>query len=269
MKKYSNLISGFLVALILAIAANMITGLNIYLMIIVILIGIITISSLKMLSQSKEIQGSNVIYENHLNEIQELKETHENLLNEIQELKENKPLQDVGIEEIIPRKSETLQRDPAFLLDAKERICILGTTVRTYWNGDNPFLNYLAQAGKKGVTIQISLLNPESKYVRGQALSEDVTDDTVKSWINNAISELKRFKEVNEIKKMELCLYDEFPVWNMIIVDSRFAKINYYLYRKSGSTVPYYVLNDKGNYNLLPPFIIYFEQLRKRSKKEI
>lgn len=233
MKEYNKLILKMLVAIIAGILLQQITNFDIHLAVIVVLIGVIIILIYELLPFSRN------------------------------------SLKDVGIEEIIPRKSETLQRDPAFLLDAKERICILGTTVRTYWNGDNPFLNYLAQAGKKGVTIQILLLDPESKYVRGQALSEDVTDDTVKSWINNAISELKRFKEVNEIKKMELCLYDEFPVWNMLIIDSRFAKINYYLYRKSGSTVPYYVLNDKGNYNLLPPFIIYFEQLRKRSKKEI
>jgi len=233
MKEYNKLILKMLVAIIAGILLQQITNFDIHLAVIVVLIGVIIILIYELLPFSRN------------------------------------SLKDVGIEEIIPRKSETLQRDPAFLLDAKERICILGTTVRTYWNGDNPFLNYLAQAGKKGVTIQILLLDLESKYVRGQALSEDVTDDTVKSWINNAISELKRFKEVNEIKKMELCLYDEFPVWNMIIVDSRFAKINYYLYRKSGSTVPYYVLNDKGNYNLLPPFIIYFEQLRKRSKKVI
>jgi hypothetical protein len=233
MKEYNKLILKMLVAIIAGLLLQQITNFGIYLAVIVVLIVVISILIYELLPFSRN------------------------------------SLKDVGIEEIIPRKSETLQRKPSFLLDANERICILGTSVRTYWNGDNPFLKCLAQAGKKGVTIQILLLDPESKYVRGQALSENVADKTVKNWINDAIDELKRFKEVNAIKKMELCLYDEFPVWNMIIVDSRFAKINYYPYRRSGSTVPYYVLSDKGDYNLLLPFIIYFEQLRKRSKKVI
>jgi hypothetical protein len=229
-------------SIMIAIMAQIIAKSPIYILIIIILSIIIAFLILKMLS----------------------------LLKVIEKLKKNKSLQDiVGIERIIPKKKESLQEEPTFLLEANSCIRILGSTLKTIWTDNDIFLKYLAQVGRRNVMIQILLLNPDakSKYLQEKAKDENIGVNTFKNWIENSVSEFKRFKKNNEIERIELYHYDEFPVWNMIIIDHKLAKISYYPYGKQGGEVPYYVLNNQGEYNLLEPFIIYFEQLKKRSKK--
>ena len=172
----------------------------------------------------------------------------------------------VGLKEIIPRKIESIQKDPTFLLDAKDNIWILGTSLRTiFWNG-NPFRKYLELAGKKNVMIKILLLNPKSEHVEQKAKEETLDEVTYRSFIDISIRELINSKN-NGIPRMELYLYDEFPVWNMIIIDNIFAKISYFPTGKDGGEAPYYVFDGNGDFNLIKPFKIYLDKLIERSRE--
>ena len=172
----------------------------------------------------------------------------------------------IGIKKIEPKKADVISVKPKFLLEADEHIRILGASLKTFWLGSNPFIDYLAQAGKRNVAITILLLNPESKNIE-KARDENILIDTYKNRIRDSISQFKAFKQKNRIGRMELYLYDDFPVWHMIIIDRKYAKISYYPYGKVSEGVPYYIFNNQGKYNLLEPFIIYFEKLQERSEK--
>jgi len=257
-------------SILIAIMTQIITKLNIYITIIIILSVIIAFLILKMLPLLKEIPELENSQENNLKEIQEFKKTQEDLLKEIEQLKENNSLRDiVGIERIIPEKRNILQERGTFLLEASDHIWILGITLVSFWTGNDIFLDYLAQAGRSNVMIQILLLNPESNCISSKANDENIPVDTFKNWINDSISNFINFRQKNSIKRMELYLYDEFPVWHMIIIDRERGRISHYPHGKPGNAVPYYILNAQGKYNLLEPFIMYFEQLKERSKKVI
>ncbi|MFZ3060771.1 MAG: hypothetical protein WA102_13675 [Candidatus Methanoperedens sp.] len=174
----------------------------------------------------------------------------------------------IGLEEVIPEKGGELKKDPTFLNDAKDCIRILGSSLRTIWADNKSFRAKLAEVGKN-TKIQILLLNPESKYVKERADMEGIAEETYKGQIVLSINAFKKFKEKEKIPNMELYLYDEFPVWNMIIIDHNFAKISYFPIGKDGSKAPYYVFNGQGEYNPIEPFMIYFNKLAQRSKKEI
>jgi hypothetical protein len=242
-------IIGSILVLILALLNS-----NIYIIIFVVLILIISILTIFILSP-KENNGE-----------QEQKNPNKNNFESIPKKTELSIL--IGLKEVIPKREVEIQKDPIFLNNAKDNIWILGTSLRTIWADNFKFRKNLAEVGKN-TKIQILLLNPDSKYVRERAEIEHIAEETYRGQIVLSINAFKNFKATEKIPNMELYLYDEFPVWNMIIIDRNFAKISYFPTRKEGSEAPYYVFNGQGKCNLIEPFMIYFNKLVERSKKEI
>ncbi len=172
-----------------------------------------------------------------------------------------------GLKGILEEKKLALSKEPKFLLDATEQICILGSSLKTiFWDDNKKFLDYLAIAGKNNVMIKILLLKPTSKFVKEKANEEGNKEVEYRRNIEHSIWRFINFKKNKQIPRFDLFLYDEFPVWFIIIIDDKFAKISYF-YDKDAGEAPYYNFDNKGDYNLIKPFGIYLDKLAERSIK--
>lgn len=172
----------------------------------------------------------------------------------------------IGIKKIIPPDKRRTD-EPNFLYEADTHIWILGTSLQTFWDTGNSFITHLGKVGRKNVAIDILLLNPESEFLSEKAIDEKKSKTEYRESIETSIEKFQNFKRDKGIRHMDLYLYDDFPIWHMLIIDRKFAKISYYPYGEDASTRPYYVFDKRGKYNILDPFIMYFEKLRKKSKK--
>lgn len=170
----------------------------------------------------------------------------------------------IGLIGIIDKKSHIINEDPQFLEDARSRIGILAVSLSSLWEGNEIFRRKLIALGKtKELLIEILLLEPSSKYLQYRADADEISHITLNNKINNAIREFKKFKQggIN----IKLYIYNECPIWHIILVDNVYARISYYPSNKPDNEAPYYKFNDEGKYNLLTPFIKYFEELKDRS----
>lgn len=253
-----KIIWDIIIAIILAIIAAIVVEifhLNTYILVIIVLIIIIG----TLISEIFDLKVNN----------KKIKEENLRINEEIIKTNEKNCYKEIGIERIIDKKIKVIPENAIFLEKARDHIYILGVSCSSFWEGSEAFLPYLAKAGKNNILIEILLLNPDTKgkYLKERAQADTITEQTLKNRINDSIHEFIDFKNRNNIKKINLYLYDEVPVWFMIIVDSVYARISYYPIGKPDNGAPYYVLNDKGDYTLINPFIKYFDGLKERSKK--
>ena len=81
------------------------------------------------------------------------------------------------------------------------------------------------------------MLNPESSTVERKA--EDENDNAV-SWSNEiqaTIQRLKSFGENHNIK-IEIRVYNDFPIWRFCVIDKKKIYLNYFLSNQQGPESP-------------------------------
>jgi hypothetical protein len=173
----------------------------------------------------------------------------------------------VGVQRIISvdERRKSPRKDPSFFRNAKN-IKILGTSLRSFWEPDNLIVKRLIEEGMKGAKIEIFLLHQASNYAGIKAKDENVNEIDYRFSIKESIYKFYNIKHGYPYQ-MELLLYDEYPIWHMIICNCECGKISYYPKGDDAKNRPYYVFKQGQNQTLLEPLCLHLEQLKKRSIK--
>jgi hypothetical protein len=173
----------------------------------------------------------------------------------------------LGLIDIVPpeERIELASEDPIFLTKAKSKIEIIGTSLNSFWKAGNRIVERLEKKGCEGIEVDVYLLNPNSFYTRQKSRDENVNPNDYKNKIKTSIYNFLEKKSDCHIEKMKIWLYDEYPIWHMIICDCEYGKISFYPKGEDAKSRPYYVFKGEKNQTLLEPLCLHLEQLKKRS----
>ena len=123
----------------------------------------------------------------------------------------------------------------------------------------------LSEIGRRQGDIRFLLFNPESPELKRKAQDEN---ENWESWKNDIYGTIKRLKSLatrDEIK-IQVRLYDQFPIWRMYILDNKRIYLHYFLSEKQGPQSPLLIL-ESNEEALFWPFYLEFIELWDRSKE--
>jgi hypothetical protein len=104
----------------------------------------------------------------------------------------------------------------------------------------------LIEIGKKGGEIRFLLMNPKSPTLKRKADDEGDDWNAWKKDIEAQINRLKAIGKNNNIK-ISVKLYDEFPIWRMVIIDTSKMYLHYFLSEQQGPQSPLLEIEEKKN----------------------
>lgn len=181
----------------------------------------------------------------------------------------------LGVIDIIPSEDriKLAKKEPVFLDDAINKIEIMGASLRSFWEPGNKIAEKLINRGTKGVSIDIYILSPTSYYIDKKSkaeeslktLPEDVRPAVYKNLIQKSIFKFLDMKTLHNIETIRIWLYDEYPIWHMIVCDGVRGRISFYPGGEDAAKRPYYIIGGQTKGTLLEPLCLHLSQLKERS----
>lgn len=117
----------------------------------------------------------------------------------------------------------------------------------------------LIELGRKDGDIRFLLFNPNGPNLKRKAQDEG---DNWQSWekeISATIERLKSIAKSNNIK-IQIRLYDQFPVWRQVIIDRKKIYLNYFLSGKQGPQSPLLEITSRED-SLFWPYYLEFREI--------
>ncbi len=140
----------------------------------------------------------------------------------------------------------------------------LGVSAKSTADDKDVEKQFLRLQSNSGYDIKFLLMNPLAiANITARANDEN---GNVNSWIldmKSSLSNLKNLADKHNIK-IQIKLYDEYPLWRMIVIDKKIVFLNYALQKTKINSSPLIKMTNKDN-ALCNTFIRQFDLLWEKS----
>lgn len=140
----------------------------------------------------------------------------------------------------------------------------LGVSAKSTANDKEIENQFIRMAQRSGYEIRFLLMSPSAiENIRARAKDENDDHD---AWILDMKSSIFRLKKTAERHglNIQIRLYDEYPLWRMVIIDKKNVFLNYALYSRKINDSPLIKMSN-NNDALCNTFIQSFELLWNKS----
>jgi hypothetical protein len=169
----------------------------------------------------------------------QLKVSLDELNKKIQGISDNEKLINFGVKGIFKNK-------PVDFLSEKYENATNSIRILHSWLESVPLPVEIFEAAKKGVKVQILLLNPESQpaKLRAKSLGHGENSDRTRILLDGVINSIR--KNANENCNIELFLYEEMPSFSIYSIDKCIV-MGFYWSGKASISGPHFEIIEKEN----------------------
>lgn len=169
----------------------------------------------------------------------QLKDALEALNDKIQGISDNEKLINFGVKGIFKNR-------PIDFLNEKYENATNSIRILHSWLESVSLPVEIFEAAKKGVKVQILLLNPESQIakLRAKSLGHGENSDRTRILLDGVINSIR--KNSNESCNIELYLYEEIPPFSMYSID-KYIVMGLYWSGKASVSGPHFEVLEKEN----------------------